>query len=203
VRLDKDKTPRGASQEAILSKGLNLLHLRDFTRSRFGDEAWHHVLARLKPEARDILFGRLLPSGWYPYGAYVEALKIVVERHLGGNIQRAAEIGAYDLEASLNTVYRALYRIGTPSFIIRMSAHLWRSYFNVGRMVIEKAGRGFATARIEDFLPHEEVCCWDIQGAMIRGLELSGASSVEGTHTECPLKGDAVMRYEANWIEGA
>jgi hypothetical protein len=83
-----------------------------------------------------------------------------------------------------------------------MSAHLWRSYFNVGRMVIERAGRGFAQARIDNFVPPAEVCCWDIMGAMVRGLELSGAWSVKPEHTECPLKGGAVMRYEAKWMEG-
>jgi hypothetical protein len=132
VRLDTGKLAPGATDEVILSKGINLVHLREFTQSQFGEKAWHHVVARVKPEARDILFQRILASGWYPYDAYVEALEVVVARFLGGNIQRAAEVGAYDLEASLNTVYRTLYKIGSPAFIIRMSAHLWRSYFNVG-----------------------------------------------------------------------
>jgi hypothetical protein len=191
----------GAPEEGILSKGVNLVHLREFTQSRFGEEAWHQVLDRVKPETREIFFRRIHPSARYAYGSYVDVLQVVVARFLGGDIRRAAEIGAYDMEASLNTIYRALYRVGSPSIIIRMSARLWRLYFNVGSMVIEEVGRGFARARIDDFVPPAEVCCWDIQGSIVRALELSGASDVKTEHTECPLRGGATMRYDSTWTE--
>jgi hypothetical protein len=203
MAIDSDRDAGAGPAPEILGKGVNLLHLREFVRSRFGEEAWEQIVADLKPASRDLFSRRILASTWCPYAAYVEAAKIVVERHLGGDIQRAREIGAFDLEASLNTVYRTLYKLGTPTFIIRMSALLWRSYFNVGRMVIETSGRGYAVARIEEFIPPDEICCWDIFGSIVRGLELSGASTVSSTHTHCPLKGDRFMRYEARWVEGA
>jgi len=190
-----------AAAQEILCKGVSLLHFHDFVQSRFGDEAWGEVLYKLKPDAREIFTRRILASGWYPYPTYVEAVKIVVECFLDGDIRRAREIGAYNLESSLNTIYRAMYKVGSPAFLMRMSAILWRSYFNVGRMVVEKSGRGFAIARIEDFVPPAEVCCWHITGSMVRGLEFSGASSVKPVHTHCPLKGDRFMRYEARWNE--
>jgi hypothetical protein len=201
VEPDRD-VAAGPSQE-ILAKGVNLVHLREFVRSRFGEEAWEQVVADLKPAARAIFSKRILLSSWSPYAVYVEAMKIVVERFLDGDIRKASEIGAYDLEASLNTIYRALYKMGSPSFILRTSAFLWRSYFNVGRMVVAESGRGFAVARIEEFTPPDEVCCWDILGSVVRGLELSGATSVSPVHRLCPLKGDPFMQYEARWVERA
>lgn len=202
MSVDSNPEVGTAAEQEILCKGVSLLHFHDFVRSRFGDDAWGEVLYRLKPGAREIFTRPVLASGWYPYTTYVEAVKIVVECFLGGDIQRAREIGAYNLESSLNTIYRALYKVGSPAFLMRMSATLWRSYFNVGRMVVEKAGRGFAIARIENFVPPAEVCCWHIIGSMVRSLEFSGASSVKPVHTDCPLKGDLFMRYEARWIEG-
>lgn len=165
------------------------------------DEAWLAVYGDLKPESREVFSRPLLASAWYPFFAYAELLDIVVKRFFGGNIERAREVGAHDLEQGLNTVYRMLYKAGSPAFLIRMSSLLWRSYFNVGRMVVEESGRGFARVRIEEFTLPLEAVCWDIFGSICRGLELSGASNVKATHTECPLKGGAVMRYEATWSE--
>lgn len=183
----------------ILAKGVTFIHLADFVRKRFGEDAWLQVFGDLKPDAREIFTGSLLASGWYPYDAYAEALDLIVRRHLGGKPEAARDIGANDLEQSLNTVYRFLYRAGSPAFIIRMSSLLWRSYFNAGRMVVVESGKEHARVRIEEFMPPSKAVCWDIFGSICRGLELSGARVVDARHTECPLKGDAVLGYEATW----
>ena len=201
MAIDSTATRAPAPNPTLKGKGVSFLHLREFVHQRFGDKAWDQVLAGLSPESHKIMSGQILVSGWYPYSAYVEAEKIVVQRFLGGDVRLAREIGAYDLEAGLNNVYRAFYRIGSPKFIIRMSALLWRQYFNLGKMVIEESGPGHATARIDDFVPPDEACCWDILGSIIRGLELSGAKSINASHPACPLKGDASMKYEAHWDE--
>ena len=196
-----DPSP-GAGENPVLAKGVTFAHLADFVRARFGPQAWLAILSDVKPDARKVFSGSLLASGWYDYSAYAEALDLIVRRHLGGKAEAAQEVGANDLEQSLNTVYRMLYRAGSPAFIIRMSSLLWRSYFNVGRMVVEESGKGFARVRIEDFTPPSKAVCWDIFGSICRGLELSGARSVQARHTECPLEGGAVMRYEGTWIAG-
>jgi hypothetical protein len=183
----------------LKGKGVSFQHLREFVKKTFGDDAWEMAVGIVDPESRAIMSGDILASAWYPYTAYIDVQRIVVERLMGGDVRRAREIGAYDLEAGLNGVYRAFYRIGTPAFIIRMSALLWRQYFNLGKMVIESSGPGHAIARIEGFVPPYEGCCWDIFGSMVRGLELSGAKSIQADHTACPLKGDSVIRYEARW----
>lgn len=195
------KTAVSPPQPDLKGKGVSFQHLREFVHARFGEGAWMEVLAKLGSESRRIFTDQVLASAWYPYSAYVEAEKIVVARFLGGDDRLAREIGAHDLEAGLKKVHKALFKVGSPEFIIRMSAVLWRQYFNLGKMVIEKSGRGHANARIDDFLPPDEVCCWDIFGSMVRGLELSGARSIRGDHTACPLKGDAFMKYEARWDE--
>jgi len=197
----ESKGPEGGA-EGVLSKGISFLHLAQFVRSRFGEQAWLEILGDLKPPAREVFRGVLLASGWYPYSTYAEALDLIVRRHLGGKPEAAREIGANDLESSLNTVYRFLYRAGSPAFIIRMSSLLWRNYFNVGRMVVEESGREHARVRIEGFLPPTKAVCWDIFGSMCRGLELSGATAIDAGHTECPLEGGTVMRYEATWKMG-
>ena len=199
--IDADNETAGGRSPQILGKGISFRHLSDFVRSRFGEEGWLTVYGDLKPQSREVFSRPLLASAWYPYFAYAELLDIIVQRFFGGNIERAREVGAHDLEKSLNTVYRMLYKAGSPAFLIRMSSLLWRSYFNVGRMVVEDSGRGFARVRIEGFTPPLEAICWDIFGGMCRGLELSGASDIKATHSECPLKGGAVMRYEATWSE--
>ena len=191
----------GKGTGEILGKGLSFLHLSDFVRARFGDEAWLRIYGDLKPQSREIFSRQILASAWYSYEAYAEALDLIVQRFFGGKIESARAVGAYDLEASLNTVYRMLYRAGSPAFIIRMSSLLWRSYFNVGTMVVEESGRGFASVRIEEFTPPSQAVCWDIFGSMCRGLELSGAQSVKAAHTACPARGGDVMRYEATWSE--
>ncbi len=196
---DSETASRHSPQ--ILGKGISFLHLADFVRSRFGEEAWLAIYGDLKPQSREVFSRPLLASAWYPYFAYAEFLDIVVQKFFGGSIKRAREVGAHDLEKSLNTVHRMLYKAGSPAFLIRMSSLLWRSYFNVGRMVVEESGRGFARVRIEEFTPPLEAVCWDIFGGMCRSLELSGASDIAASHVECPLKGGAVMRYEATWSE--
>jgi len=190
-----------ALQPEIKSKGVSFQHLREFVIARFGHEAWVEVLARLGPEGLAVFSAPILASGWYPYAAYVEVERIVVKRFMGGDNRRAREIGAHDLEAGLNRVYKAFYRMGSPAFIIRMSALLWGQYFNVGRMVIQESGPGHAIARIEDFAAPDDACCWDIYGSMVRGLELSGAKSIQGALTTCPHKGGAYIQYEARWVE--
>lgn len=72
------------------------------------DEAWLAVYGDLKPESREVFSRPLLASAWYPFFAYAELLDIVVKRFFGGNIERAREAGAHDLEQGLNTVYRML-----------------------------------------------------------------------------------------------
>jgi hypothetical protein len=190
---------QGHVTEPILAKGITFEHLAEFVRSRFGAQAWLAALMELEPAAREVFTGSILASGWYDYAAYAQALDVVVRRHLGGNEEAAREVGAHDLEASLNTLYRMLYRAGSPAFIIRMASVLWRSYFNVGRMVVEVSERGRSRVRIEGFHPPSKAVCWDIFGSICRGLELSGAKDLEARHTECPLQGGAVMRYEGTW----
>ncbi|MDP3939123.1 MAG: hypothetical protein Q8R92_13445 [Deltaproteobacteria bacterium] len=196
------ETGPNAEIEKILAKGVTFQHLVDFVRDRFGANAWLEILGDLKPATREVFTGSLLASCWYPYDAYAEVLDLIVRRHLGGRPEAARDIGANDLEQSLNTVYRFLYRAGSPAFIIRMSSLLWRSYFNVGRMVVVDSGAEHARVRIEEFMPPSKAVCWDIFGSMCRGLELSGARDVEARHTECPLNGDAFLGYEATWKMG-
>ena len=194
-------TKAPAPHPDLKGKGLSFQHLREFVHARFGEGAWLEVLAKLGPESRRVFSEPLLASAWYPYSAYVEMEKIVIHQFFSGNVRRAREIGAHDLEAGLKKVYREFFKVGSPAFIIRMSAILWRQYFNQGKMTIEKSARGIVVVRIDEFIPPDEATCWDIYGSMFRAIELSGAKALKGDHTACPLKGDPCLKYEARWDE--
>jgi hypothetical protein len=163
-------------------------------------EVWPRFLAALDAPTRAIAEGTILKSAWYPFESFV-ALNVVADQLLGqGDLKIVREIGRYAASANLPTVYRIFYRLGSPEFIINRAAALWQVHYDSGEAKAIEIRPGLAHFEVLRFVTPHPAHCRSVEGFMERSLELTGARGVRVTETACAARGDALCRFQAEWI---
>jgi hypothetical protein len=178
-------------------KGTALRARLRFVEERAGVEGYRRFVDALSAGTRAIVDARVLASGWYPFGAFVEICE-VIDRQLGdGSLELCHELGRYGCDANLPTLYKIFFRMADVHYIVRRAAAAWRVNYDEGTMTVLEEGQNIVRMRMEVPTPHRAHCL-SVRGWMVRAGELSGAKDVRVVET-CRVHGDPHCQFELHW----
>src|SRR6185295_15159026 len=113
------------------AKGTLLLNLRAYVERQHGPTGWRNVVDFVGDSDRAVLDGMMLTGGWYPVGVWNRVVDAYLSRaeHPG---QEMNEIARFTADRDLNSLFKALLRMGSPAFVLSRTDSLWRRYFDAG-----------------------------------------------------------------------
>lgn len=178
----------------------NLIAARGrWVREQFG-EARLEELAETVPEpARQYLLEPPLPFAWYPFEPMLAIDRRLIEGPMEGDATRMYDFGDAIARYDLSTLYKMLFKLGSPSFVIRRIGIVYGQYLRPGRAVGESHEAGRATVTIHDACFPAYFCTWGISGWLHAAIELSGGNQTTVEQTECVHHGASCCRFELRW----
>lgn len=179
-------------------KGTGVKSMIQFAKDRGGDAGLQKVLQSLPEEDRNELTATILPTSRFKEETNQALINGIVNNLLGGDAEKAVEIGKFLIHDGLTFVYKMLYRVGNPGWIISNANILWKQYHEIGSLdVIESTSN---SCRLQLNFPYlDKAFCRVIVGCSIESLRLSGAKNVDVVHEKCIAKGDPYCLYAITW----
>lgn len=169
-----------------------------WTQKHHGPAGLDTLLRALPAADRALWEAVILPSSWYPFGAFVRANEAIDRAFGTGDLALVPVVGRWAADANLPTLYKFFYQLGSVSFILGMGSRLWRMNYDAGRLDVT-VGDHVATVSIVDWPEPHRVHCLALKGWMTRSAELSGATDVTFDETSCRAKGDATCSFAITW----
>lgn len=186
--------PQGPPSKGLIP-GAKIFLRRDFVRERFGVAVWEAALARVSEEDRRQI--ATADSGaWYDV-RLVERLHQAVADQLKADDALLAELGRFDADRELSTVYRWFVRLLRPSFAIRHMNLYWRRSHDTGTWRSWRNGTE-VTAELRDWAIVNRAWCITLGGYLGRTLELFGGKIGPIEHTECRAEGHEACVYRTH-----
>jgi hypothetical protein len=163
--------------------------------ARLSDDLTAHAAA----DTRALLEGGVRVEGWYPLARFVE-LNVAIDRVFGrGDLELVRVLGRYSADASLTTVLRLFYKVGTVKWLLERSARLWNVYYDSGHFIVRRFAGKEVEVEIKDFAAPHRVHCMAVQGWCERSLELSGVTNGSMVEESCRASGADRCRWHATW----
>jgi hypothetical protein len=182
-------------------KGIAVLSCLRFVRERHGEEGLERLRAAITPEHRSMLDARVLPHAWTPFELIVD-LNVQADALFGvGDLQLCVEMGRYAASASLPTVFKVFFRLGSPRFLFDTASKLWSAQFDSGRLTVSSDSDTSARLRIEDFEAPHRSHCLAVKGWALEAITLSGARPVRAEETHCRTWGHPYCEFSAAWAD--
>jgi hypothetical protein len=180
-------------------KGTLLSARPRYVLERWGNAGLDDVRKRVEGTARQAIEQSILPFSWYPLKVMAEIDRAIVEGPMAGHVPLMKEFGATIARYDLPTIYRVLFKVGTPAFIIRRMNVAYRTYIRHGTMHGETPSPKSATVTFVDGVFPKYLCTHGVVGWLTAALELSGAQRVDVREVECVHEGAATCKWRAEW----
>ena len=150
-------------------------------------------------EARAVLSREILPFRWYPMTVLAEIDRAIVEGPMGGDVTQMKGFGSEIARYDLPTLYKMLFRLGTPAFVVKRLNIAYATYIHGGGVRIEVPRAGHAEVRLHDAVLPKYLCTHGISGWITAALELSGAQAVHVAESTCLHDGAETCQWSASW----
>lgn len=173
--------------------------LPEFIRLHFGAHRFQEFLSLVEPVARDALADNMQALAWYPFAVVASASEAMVKMSTPEKSESVLqEFAKHNLDRATNLIFRAIFRVGSPEFMVSKSDQVWRKYYSTGRMHVIHVARGSSRVRLYEFpqmtATYNRVILYAIEativkaGGQIKTRELSKDTSAgdpfsEYTHT--------------------
>jgi len=161
-------------------------------RERLGAAAWDAVIARLSPADREQI-AAVDPGAWYDVHLMARLVNALCQE-LQVEDAVLMEMGRFDADRELSTVYRWFLRLIRPSFAIRHMNLYWRRAHDTGTWRSWRNGTE-VTAELRDWAVVNRSMCLTVLGYLGRTLELFGGKVGPLEHTECRSEGHATCIF--------
>lgn len=170
-----------------------------WVREQFGEPALARLVEQVPESARGLLVEPSLPFAWYPFDQLMHIDAAIVAGPMEGDTRRMRDFGDDIARYDLNTLYKVMFKLGTPSFIIRRIGVVYGQYLDGGRAVGESAEAGRARVTVTDARFPLYLCEHGISGWLRAAIDLSGGTNVEVDHVECVHRGAEACRWALTW----
>jgi hypothetical protein len=182
---------------AVCIRGTAITPVRPFIDHYFGPGGWARYLERVGGPARALFDQTVTPLGWYPFDVALDLVDGLAK--LGeGRPGVLREFAAYNLDSATNLIFRAIFKLGTPQFMVSRSDQVWKRFYSRGRMECDAAARK-ARVRLYEF-PYANGNYRKLIGHSIEAvLNKAGASSLRTRYVENVVMGDEYSQYLFEW----
>jgi hypothetical protein len=182
----------------VTMRGTPFAPVQEFVRAQFQDAGWRRFLAILDPAARDIVSQSIIATNWYPFPLalnIVDGLVVLAEGR--GSVLR--DFAIRNLDYATNVVFRAIFKVGSPAFMVARSDQVWKKYYSTGRMVCD-VEPGHSRIELRDF-PHlspnyEKLLLHSIEAVLLK----AGARLTRLAVTKSALAGDPFTEFTHEWV---
>ena len=170
-------------------RGAFVKDARNWARTAYGSEAYERALAKLPEADRAVIGGLILPSGWYPLGAwdrFLDAMRAEASARAGDteftfDMRNMREAGG---SVVVKTVYKVILSLVGATTAIDRAAQLFNRAFSEGRCEVVENTRGRAVVRYVDGSPAlRNNLSHHLPTALVWVLEQNGARDAEAKIT--------------------
>ncbi len=180
-------------------KGNLIRSRRDYLDRHHGEAAVKQLAAGLSEKGRQYLLTPPIAAGWYDYAPLVEVDAAIVRGPMKGDISLMKAFGAEIAVADLNTLYKLLFKLGTPSFIMKRANMAYQQYIRRGAFSTPEVTDKSARIVLEGGGHPRYMCGYGMAGWLEAALRLSGARDPSVRHVACRHDGSPTCDYECSW----
>ncbi|HLK38697.1 MAG TPA: hypothetical protein VKU41_18165 [Polyangiaceae bacterium] len=178
-------------------RGTGLVPLLPFIDQTLGSQGRALLLSRLPRESAKEFETPFVATAWYPFSVALDAADALVAI---GTPRLLRDLAAFSLNYATNLIFRAIFKIGSPSFMVARSDQVWRKYYSRGRMV-STAAKGRASVEVQDFPSlrpnYDRFIQYSIEAVLVKAHALNCIAK----HPKCVLRGDPACVFEFKWQE--
>jgi len=182
-------------------RGVTPRYIRMWIVERFGQEGLARVLARLSPDAKDMLT-KPVPHEWYSVELSRELYEALDAEFTPRNPDALPAVGRFVARRSVKGFLRYLVRLVSVEKIIERISAIWHRYHDGGKIeageISEREGRKQGLLTVTDYDAGKEWCT--IMAGYIEGMVVSaGARDVTVEKKACIHRGDEVCSWLVSW----
>ena len=186
------------SEGIAKTKGIGFTNVRTFTMGRFGGDAgWSAVMEKLDDADREEL-AAVIPVGWYSLEMYARLIRAVDAGHGKGDLSMMKDLGRFEAENDIKTVYRLFFRFANPAFIVEKTSDYWKRFHDTGTWLVTREDHGVA-AVLDGWGCVDAALCKELVAYLTRALELAGAKNVQFEHPKCRGRADPQCIFKGRW----
>ncbi|HDS08943.1 MAG TPA: hypothetical protein ENN73_01840 [Firmicutes bacterium] len=146
----------------------------EYIKTRFGEEGFQRILSNLSPEEQSVLLLRVSAALWYPFELYINLSKSILKEFGEMNPKVLREMGGYSAEKGLYGAYKIIFRLGTPTYIIKIARKAYSLYFDRGILEIHESGECMVKLKLHDITEINDLHLERILGWMEKTFEMTG-----------------------------
>jgi hypothetical protein len=182
-------------------KGQSFLSVLAAIEDVRGVEVRERVFREVSGGLREALHtSSLLSSGWYPVAWYRE-IHATLQRVTSEGDAISTEVGRIGLKRDVNTLYRAVFRLLSPTTLLNQSDRIVKMFVRgpaVSYVTLESRS-GWVRSRWDGFAGFDRAIWRDFVGTGVGALEVCGAKDVQSRCVEGGGDGDEWMVVEATY----
>ena len=180
-------------------KGTLLASRARYVRETWGDEMLERVEAAVDGPGRRHLEGEPFSVNWYPFTDMLAIDEAIVAVAMGGDVTQMKTFGATIAGYDLPTIYRALFRVGSPRFVLKRLGIAYRQYLRPGELRIETPDAREGKVSLHGVVFPAYFCRYGMAGFVLNALTMSGGEDASVDHVACVHRGDPGCRWVARW----
>lgn len=180
-------------------KGSTIMAVPAFVKFNYPTR-YDEWIEALTPEARSIHTDYILATSLYPlYDAMVVPTQKVCDVFFYGDKKGAWKSGKFSASYALKGIFKFLYKVGSPGFIIERASRVFSSYYPEGELKVTESSQNKVVLQIVKFPEPYEILDYDMAGWMEGTLELIQCKNVHIEITKSMSKGDPVTEFIGGW----
>jgi hypothetical protein len=178
------------------------------TRSRYVVETYGEAMLRrlcgaLPPDAAAYLADPPLAHTFCPYGPLIDVDCSIFDLAMHGDSNSMKQFGFTVSGYDLPTVYKILFKLGSPARVLRLVGVAWGLYFRPGRMMVESIEATSSRMTLHDSVIGRYLCEFGMAGWMEATVAASGAIRPRCKHIRCRHRQDPVCEWRLDWTNEA
>lgn len=182
---------------AVNVRGTALAPVENFVRRQYTDAGWREFLSLLEPGAREALSQSVIATNWYPFSLALDVVDgLVLLADERPSVLR--DFATQNLDYATNMVFRAIFKVGSPQFMVARSDQVWKKYYSAGRMVCDVVP-GRSRIELRDFSHlspnYEKLLLHSIEAVLLK----AGARLTRLAVTKSVLAGDPFTEFTHEW----
>jgi hypothetical protein len=171
-----------------------------FVREHLGPEIWREFMETLDPTVLPLFTSEFVALAWYPLRvgfATVEALDRIGQRSGRPDILR--QMARHNLDVATRGIFRAIFKLGSPEFMMKRSDQVWKKYYSRGRMMTTHATSKEAVVCLDDVPDITRLWSVTVLYSMEAVIVKAGGRNVVSEITKDIARGDACTEFKYRW----
>ena len=170
-----------------------------YVRDRFGEQALDEIQAAIPSHAREIIKNPPMSFAWCSFGDMMDIDRAILEGPMRGDMTLMREFGGAIATHDLPALYRVLFKVGTPGFVLKRVGIVAATYVKESPMKGEGAGDNRVVISQTGRTYPYYFCAYGVSGWFEAAVRLSGGRNITVTHDQCRHRGAAACHWDARW----